>query len=151
MSYDLEILYVFFCQHEIKWFNSIQFNSCFVKALAETSISAYWLIEEINQAEVCWYLVNRQTCASSYLTLNTNLSACKLIIDLKCIKKQYTVVLFISVFNERIYDVFAPWKKKRIMNDLYFFKFFFLRFKYYGFCLQWIKTKTYSVWKKWSH
>ena len=26
MWYDLEIMHVFFCQHEIKWYNSIRFN-----------------------------------------------------------------------------------------------------------------------------
>ena len=45
------------------------------------------------------------------------------------------IVLYTCFFNEPVYDVLVPWKKKKIWTSCTFFFLCFVHFKCYYFCL----------------
>ena len=49
--------------------------------------------------------------------------------------------LFTWVFKKPVYDVLAPWQKKKLWATCTFFWFCLVRFECFVFCLYWIKTK----------
>ena len=123
---------------------------------------------------VCWYLVHCQMHTCSYSTLilacrnylltknsTKNNNTLFFIVKGFFLKTKFIAALMIAVnldlfnsihccfvylhFHWTFYHALVPWKKKKTRMTCYLFLLSFVRFKYYCFCLQWIKTKPYSA------